>query len=231
MAGKSLIERFEGKQGRALLRKAMQEQQCVGFSAPVASLLIDAGELASFAQNDVLMQEGAADKDIYFLVAGLVSVEVNDRQVAIRASGQHVGEMALIDPASLRSASVIALEDTVALRVPEPKFSEIANQHPALWRKLAAELAGRSRASNKNIHQINERPVLFLSSASEDFTLANLIKSELSGEKIIVRLWKRNAYVAGRDTLEEMHQLVSTSDLGVIVCTDELLTAAQNGLA
>ena len=201
----------------------------MGFSSPIADLLIDAGELAAYDEGAALMEEGAIDKDIYFLVAGLVSIRVNDREIALRASGQHVGEMAMIDPTSLRSATVVALEDTAALKVPEPAFANVANQYPALWRRLAAELAGRSRASNKGVHHVNERPVLFVASSSDDFSIANLIRSDLARDRIIVRLWKRNAFAAGRDTVEDMSSLLSSSDFGVILCNDGLLRSRNGG--
>jgi predicted nucleotide-binding protein len=206
----------------------MQEQQCVRFSAPIADLLIAAGELVAYKEDAVLMEEGASDKDIYFLLAGLVAVEVTDRQVALRAAGQHVGEMAMIDPMSVRSATVVAVEDTVSLRVPEPAFGTIANQYPILWRRLATDLAGRSRASNKLILQVNERPVLFLAASPDQLSVAELIRTDLSRDKIIVRLWLRNAFAAARDTLEELHRLVTTSDFAVIICPDELLRS-RNG--
>ena len=223
MSGKALLERFQGPHGSALIRQAMQEQQCVRFAAPIADLLIAAGEMTAYDEGAVLMQEGGSDKDIYFLVAGLVSVQVNDRQVALRASGQHVGEMAMIEPTSLRSATVAAIEDTVALKVPEPAFTAIANQYPILWRRLAADLAGRSRASNKHLLHINDRPVLFLASSADEFSIANLIRINLSRDKVIVRVWMRNVFTVGRDTFEDLDQLVSTADFGVILCPDELL--------
>jgi CRP/FNR family cyclic AMP-dependent transcriptional regulator len=228
MPGSSLLERFQGPHGANLLRQAMQEQQCVRFSAPIADLLIAAGELVAYDEDALVMEEGASDKDIYFLLAGLVAVEVTDRQIALRAAGQHVGEMAMIDPMSVRSATVVAVEDTVALRVPEPAFSTIANQYPVLWRRLAIDLAGRSRASNKLIQQVNERAVLFLAASPEQLSAAELIRTELARDKIIVRLWLRNAFAAGRDTLEELNRLVSTSDFAVILCPDELLRS-RNG--
>jgi CRP/FNR family transcriptional regulator, cyclic AMP receptor protein len=230
MSGNSLLERFQGPHGSNLLRQAMQEQQCVCFSAPIADQLIASGELVAYNEDAVLMEEGAGDKDIYFLLTGLVAVEVTDRQVALRAAGQHAGEMAMIDPMSVRSATVVAVEDTVALRVPEPAFSTIANQYPVLWRRLATDLAGRSRASNKLIPQVNERPVLFLAAAPDQISIADFIRTDLSRDKIIVRLWLRNAFAAAQDTLEELKRLVSTSDFAVIICPDELLRS-RNGNA
>src|SRR5437899_1094402 len=95
-----------------------------------------------------IIRQGASDNPIYFIVAGSFSIVVNGRDVARRQAGQHVGEMALIDPAAPRSASVIARETSVVAKLSEDMFSRIANQHPRLWRLLAVELCARLRERN-----------------------------------------------------------------------------------
>jgi CRP/FNR family transcriptional regulator, cyclic AMP receptor protein len=126
---------------------------------------------------------------------------------------------------------VVALEKTVALRVPEPAFSAIASQYPVLWRRLASDLVGRSRASNKYIQQVNDRPVVFVAASSDDFSIASFISEELSRDRTIVRLWKRNVFAAGNDTLAGLYGLINSSGFGVILAPDELFRSRSSASA
>lgn len=82
------------------------------------------------------------------ILSGCVSVVVHGHEVAQRAAGQHVGEMALIDPGAPRSASIVAIEDTMTASIGEPDFTELADHDPKLWRLLALELAQVIRLQN-----------------------------------------------------------------------------------
>src|SRR4051794_29128750 len=96
----------------------------------VADAILKRQELLSFKAGEVLIQQGASDNHILLILCGKVSVHVRGREVAIRQARQHVGEMALIDKAAKRSATVTALEETVVVKVAEPDFTPIADAHP-----------------------------------------------------------------------------------------------------
>jgi CRP-like cAMP-binding protein len=104
----------------------MLEQRCVAHSTQIADELLKVHKLIGISPGDVLITQDAHDNDIYFILAGTVSIKVNGREVAIRQSGHHVGEMAMIDPAAKRSADVVAIDDTVLSKVTEPEFARIA---------------------------------------------------------------------------------------------------------
>jgi CRP-like cAMP-binding protein len=135
-----VIERFEGKGGRRLLLEAMKAQQLVGRKGPLASALVERVSLAELAPADVLIKEGAADNDLYFVLAGRVAVLVGEREVGMREAGQHVGEVALLDPTAPRSATVVARELTVVAKISERDFAAVAASMPTVWRALAAGL-------------------------------------------------------------------------------------------
>ena len=140
--GPQVIERFEGKGGRRLLLEAMNAQQLVGRKRPLARALVERVSLAELAPDDVLIEEGAADNDLYFVLAGRVAVLVGGREVGTREAGQHVGEVALLDPTVPRSATVVARELTVVAKISERDFAAVAVSAPAVWRALAAGLSG-----------------------------------------------------------------------------------------
>jgi CRP-like cAMP-binding protein len=137
-----VIERFEGKGGRRLLLEAMTAQQLVARKRPLARALVDRISLAELAPDEVLIREGAADNDLYFVLAGRVAVLVGGREVGTREAGQHVGEVALLDPTVPRSATVVAREPTVVAKITERDFAAVAASAPAVWRALAAGLGG-----------------------------------------------------------------------------------------
>ena len=76
------------------------------------------------------------------------STSADVRDVASRSAGEHVGEMALVDPEAQRSASVTAVTDSVVAGITEPEFSALADRFPRLWRRIALELASRLRDGN-----------------------------------------------------------------------------------
>jgi CRP-like cAMP-binding protein len=137
-----VIERFEGKGGRRLLLEAMSAQQLVARRRPLARALVERVSLAELAPDDVLIEEGAADNDLYFVLAGRVAVLVGSSEVGTCKAGQHVGEVALLDPTAPRSATVVAREQTVVAKLSEPDFNALAAAHPGVWPALAGSLSG-----------------------------------------------------------------------------------------
>src|SRR4051812_13383710 len=142
MGGKvSLLERFSGDGGRRLLLEAMSEQELVARKPSLARALVERVSLGGLASGDVLIEEGAGDNDLYFVLAGGLSVLVGGKVVGTREAGQHVGEVALLDPSAARSATVVAREPTVVAKISEADFVAVAASEPEVWRSLAAGLS------------------------------------------------------------------------------------------
>jgi hypothetical protein len=80
---------------------------------------------------------------IYFILAGTFDVVVNGRRVAGRGAGDHVGEMAAVQPAQRRSATVTALEEAIVAKLSAEAFSNLGSRHSQLYRLIAQELARR----------------------------------------------------------------------------------------
>ena len=138
--------------------------------------------LKEFRPGQKIIKQGESDNSLYFLLWGTAAVLVNGREIATRTAGDHVGEMALLQAVAPRSATVVATLPTVAARITERAFTTIADDHPFLWRRLAAELAERLRQRGKLLTPPNARPVLFIGSASEALPLARAIKRGLEGD-------------------------------------------------
>lgn len=224
-----MINRFKGKAGAAALRQAILEQQCVGHDTDVAEALMAHIELISFKEGEALLEQGATDNHLFFILAGRVSINVNGRELAIREGKQHVGEMALIDTSAKRSATVVALEETVAARLSESHFTPIANQHPKVWRCLALELANRLRERSKHVLAPNPRPVIFIGCAVEGLKIAEQIQLGLSHEDVVPQIWTNNVFTAGSGTMEALEERIRTADFGVLICTpdDQVINATR----
>jgi CRP-like cAMP-binding protein len=140
-----MIERFQGVEGKRRLRDALLNQVLVKGEPSIADHLIEVATLSEVPTEEVLISQDGEDTDLFFILSGKVRIEANGRLVAVRHSGTHVGEMALIDYKARRSASVIAEETTVVAKVTEPEFTRIADESPVLWRRIAIELCDRLR--------------------------------------------------------------------------------------
>jgi len=141
------LKRFEGSEGTLHLIDALKSQPLFrdeDLAVEVAPLL----KLEEVSAGTELIEQGATDTDFFLILSGAFSVAINQRVVARLKAGTHVGEMAVVDPTTPRSASVVATCDSVVARIAEPDFSMLANRFPRLWRRIALELASRLRNGN-----------------------------------------------------------------------------------
>jgi CRP/FNR family cyclic AMP-dependent transcriptional regulator len=212
-----MLERFRGDAGRRLLVEALIRQSLVQGDRDVASRLADIGELRLFPAKTVLIEQEGCDNDLYVLLDGRVQIEINDRFVAERSGGQHVGEMALIDPMGRRTARVTALTDVVALIISEENFAAIADASPRLWRNLAIELVSRMRQRASMLRAPNPEPRVFIGSSLEGIAIAQEIQSGLANLRAIVQLWSQNVFSASAGTMEALEHQTAEADFAVLV--------------
>lgn len=210
-----LKDRFEGA-GRPNLIDALKRQELVSGNQRLAEALAAAGTLEQYRQGDRIIAEGAADNDIYLLVAGSVAVIVKGRQVATRKAGQTIGEMAAIEPAQPRSASILAHDTVVAVKVTNGEFNRIAGDHPEIWQPIARELARRLLERNKLISAPNESPRLFIISSSEAEEVARAIQKGLD-RHVFCKVWQDGVFFAGGYSLEALEKAVGESDFAVAI--------------
>ena len=138
--------------------------------------------------------------------------------------------MALIDAAPRRSATVVAIEESVVAKISESSFTEIANQYPQLWRRLAMELGDRLRQRSEYVSAPNPRPVIFIGSSSEGLRIAQEIQAGLSHDDVVPKVWTNNVFVPGHGTMEDLEECITTADFGVLVCTkdDKILNESRD---
>ncbi len=126
-----MIDRFKGEDGSRRLTAAICKQRLVQDDKRLAAILSSVAELQQFEPGQDIIMQGDFDSDLYLILTGKVSVLVNGREVASRAAGCHIGEMAVIDPTVPRSATNRAIEQTVVAKVTEAAFTTVANNFPS----------------------------------------------------------------------------------------------------
>ena len=220
---------FSGRAGKHRLLNAVIAQDIVGANADVAQALIADGQLQSFPKRGILMLEGASDNDLFLILSGAVTIKVHKRIITTRRAGTHVGELALADPLAKRSATVVALEPTVALRIAEHRFSNIANTHPDIWRRMVVQTGNRLRERNVSIRTPNNTPLLFIGSSSEGLSTAERIYDGLRDASVVIHLWHEDVFQASDTSIESLVDTAGCVDFAVLVLTADDVTFSRRG--
>ena len=224
-----MINRFRGTENLDRFISALRQQTIIHDNENLAIELAEQAEILQFEPEAELIVQGGADNDLYFILAGRLSIVVNGREVAIRESGQHVGEMALIDSSARRSASVVAIEQTVVAKISEASFRPLADKYPRVWQLIATELAKRLQQRNRLVASTNPRPVLFIGSSQESLPIARAIRSNFDHDDFVVNLWTDNIFGPSQFVITELEKLIQEADFAVLVLgpDDEVISRNQ----
>jgi CRP/FNR family transcriptional regulator, cyclic AMP receptor protein len=223
-----MITRFQGSDGERHLLTALQNCSIVEHNEALAKRLAGIGELVAFKRGDALIVQHSADNEVYFLLAGEVEILVNNRRVATRNPGETVGEMAILDPSRPRSATVNALTPTAALKVSEPKFHELANEFPQLWRAIAKVVSARLDQRAALLNTPNQLPVLFIGCATESLEIAQHIQLGLKHFDVEVTIWTDGVFGPSRIPVEDLLSKVRVSDFAAFVFSpDDKVTSKR----
>jgi CRP-like cAMP-binding protein len=117
------------------------------FAGVPGRVLVAVAEAASegrFAAGEALIGEGDVEAHLYVVVEGRIRVHRGERTLAEHGPGETVGELAVLVPGP-RSASVTALEPTLALRVDQAVLDQLMFEWPELTQGVIAELVARLR--------------------------------------------------------------------------------------
>jgi len=140
---------------RAIERISIERQllQMFGSGLTPADVgeLVDAAAVEEVRAGQVVIEEGADDKDIYVIRRGSMIVEksIGGHPVFLSylPAGSYFGEMAVID-GSKRTATVKAAIKSEVVRFPGRAFSALLERKPALREKALAEMDSRRRVND-----------------------------------------------------------------------------------
>lgn len=212
-----MIDRFQGEGGRARLLATLAEHRLVAGAADLAERLANGGELLQVEVGEAFIEQGAADADVFFVLAGAVDVIINGKSVAVRRAGEHVGEMAAIEPSQARAATVRARERSVLLKVTEPAFTAIATRYPELWRRLAGVLARRLAERNTLIAEQRTQVRVFVMSSVESLPVARLLEDHFVHDKFLTVVWNHGVFRASNYTLEDLERQLDLADFAIAI--------------
>lgn len=111
-----------------------------------------------YAKGATLLNQGDDSREVLFIRCGgvrVVQFTSTGREIAFAEilAGGHVGELAAIDGGP-RSASVVAVTDTVAASLPAQDFLQLLLDNPALGIKLLKAVARAIRGTNVRVHDL-----------------------------------------------------------------------------
>ncbi len=110
------------------------------------------------ARNEIIGRESDS-RDVFFIISGRVRVvnhSLSGREIAFHEmdAGNYFGELAAIDGRP-RSATVMALNDTLLASVSPDAFINLLLDHPAMAIEVLRELAQFVRASTDRIMELS----------------------------------------------------------------------------
>lgn len=216
-----MIERFEGEHGRRRLIDALSNQRIVSGNRDLAAQVADVGNLKCYQPGESIIIDEGVDNDLHLIVAGHTDILVNRRIVARRSAGDHIGEMALIDPSSKRFGSVIAVDTVVTCILGEPDFTKLAQQFPDLWRRIALELSGRLRQLNEFVRAPNLRPHMFIGSTVESLPVARAIQLGLNHDDVTVKIWTDGVFIPSLPAITALEAEIAVADFAAMVLAPE----------
>lgn len=217
----SLISRF--KNNKETLLSVLMNQKLVSNNPEIAEDIATNGELVEFLKGDTIITQDSDDQDVYFLLTGEAKIFINGTELPQRRkAGVSVGEMSVIEPSAPRSATLIADEVVVAVKVDAQFFNELISKHPSIAKDLMKDLANRLKERNALIDKGNMTPKLFIISTVEALEVAKDIKLELEHEKVEVTIWsKPSTFIAGSYPLDSLEEAVKTSDFGLAIMSGD----------
>lgn len=220
----ALADRFRGEAGRANLIDAMLQHSIVGGGRDLAAEIAERAEVIEVPVGEAIIAQGGDDNDLFLIISGTFRIVVNGREVANRGRGDHVGEMALVEPSQLRSADVVAAEPALVAKLTYADVTELASRHSEIYRAIAKTLARRLLERNKLVGAHRDMIRVFIISSAEALEVARIIQNALSHDDFVVTLWTDGVFKIASYALESLEAAVDESDFAIAVAHNDDMT-------
>ena len=221
----SLRDFFKGSD--SLRIEELAEQKAIRGNVDLANAIDQIGELVAIDAGEAFIAQGDDTKDVYFILAGSCEIQINGRVVAKRGSRDHVGEMAVLQPTQRRSASCIAVERIVAVKLTSDEFRQIDDQFPIIYRPLARELSNRLLERNSSLPGFREKIRLFIICSAESLPVARQIQNGLEHDPINVIIWTDGVFKVSSYPIEALEAELDNSDFAVAIAHDDDRTLSR----
>lgn len=101
-----------------------------------------AARVHEFSKGETIIGLGAVGDSMFIVHEGMVSVRIEDREIARLKPGEFFGEMALLT-GERRAADVIALSDVVAVEITKQALEPVLRDHPELATAISTRVLER----------------------------------------------------------------------------------------
>lgn len=128
------------------IKDTLLRNPAVGGIDEIAELIIASGSFVAFTAGDEFIKIGPSNDDVYFLLSGMADVHLADGRHVCRTAPTQVGEMAVLDRGSPRSACVRAAKGGVAVwKVDGDSLCDLFTKYPDFKDRMRSEMADRHR--------------------------------------------------------------------------------------
>ena len=220
-------DRFAGSAGRRILLETLKEQKLIAGNTELADEVASIGELVDVEAGVTIIEQGNDDNDVYLIVAGSFDIVVNNRLVAKRFCNDHVGEMVAIQPTQRRSATVVARENAVVVKLQEPQFADLITKYPQIVRYIAKELARRLEQRNALVTAVSEKIRVFIISSAEALEIARTIQNAFDHDPFNVTVWTDGVFRATHYSIESLERALDQSDVAIAVAQPDDITESR----
>jgi CRP/FNR family transcriptional regulator, cyclic AMP receptor protein len=127
-----------------------------GVSEEDVRRLLSVARRRRFERGEVVFHRDDPADSLHLIVSGRFAIRVmtplgDTVWIAVRGPGENFGEMALVDEAARRSATVSALEAAETFAVYKPDFDRLRGGYAGIDQVLIAFLAGEVRMLNERL--------------------------------------------------------------------------------
>jgi len=201
----------------------------VGLSDKEIDWLAQMAEEISLKKGEVLMKEGTPGDALYLVVEG--QLEVSKRSgnseivIAVRGEGEVFGEMSLLEPGGLHSATVHAISDSKLFKIGKAAFDELLTKHPAATLAILRTVMTRLRNTEAMMKQNEKMASLGTLAAGLAHELNNpaaAARRSSAQLRDVLTAWQQVSMQIGMIGLEP-HAIEKLNDL-----RDEMIKRAAN---
>ena len=162
-------------------------------------------EKVALSDGQILFNQGDIGDAFYFIKKGQLKIFILDAEgqsitLNILSSGDTLGELALLD-AEPRSASAIAIDDSLLLRIHKDKFLEQLDKYPQLMKEMIPTLSRIIRYKTEYIMKLGQWSRLIIDSQYKT-VLTEIESTNIEDSKT------SSAVLAVGDSLKEMVKVI-----------------------
>ena len=112
-----------------------------------------------YLTDDIICKESDESKELYLIINGKVDIIKKETKIGELVSGEHFGEMALIENKE-RSADVVANGEVEIFVLTNEKFFSLRNEKPKIYAdilfNISKDLSGKLREISSKLQRIWE---------------------------------------------------------------------------